>query len=283
MICPNCKAQLPENDDPYCAYCGAPIPRPAPEPAPRPAPEPAPRPADNPANDPANDPARRTTGPKDPGQGRLVTAAVISSVIALVAVVGLAIVVIQPFDKTVPEGSDAILTPPVADYPDDGGNGTDGGNSDGENGGGNTSTGGNGVDPSTIIGVGEKIGADGTIDTDDGGNTGDDGNDDGGTGTTVEGGTYVLADSDSHRYTTDELDGLSNWELYIARNEIYARHGRQFRNDDLARYFSAQSWYEPMYAPDDFDARQDSILSDVERDNAQTILALEQARGSEYI
>lgn len=94
---------------------------------------------------------------------------------------------------------------------------------------------------------------------------------------------YVLPDSSSHRYSADELSYLSNWELYIARNEIYARHGRTFNNDDLQRYFDAQPWYTPYYSPEDFDAQSGSILSEVERNNATTILSVERERGSEYI
>lgn len=98
--------------------------------------------------------------------------------------------------------------------------------------------------------------------------------------TTSSGGTYVLADSASHLYTTSELSGLSNWELYIARNEIYARHGRMFQKEDLQNYFNAQSWYTPLYSPSDFDS---SLLNSTEQQNAATILALEKSRGSEYI
>ena len=89
---------------------------------------------------------------------------------------------------------------------------------------------------------------------------------------------YILPYSATYEYSTSEISHLSDWELYLARNEIYARHGREFRNDDLVRYFGDKSWYTPIYSPDDFDARVDSFLS-----YTATILALEQARGSAYI
>ena len=94
---------------------------------------------------------------------------------------------------------------------------------------------------------------------------------------------YILPYSATYEYSTSEISHLSDWELYLARNEIYARHGREFRNDDLVRYFGDKSWYTPIYSPDDFDARVDSFLSYTEQRNAATILALEQARGSAYI
>lgn len=91
---------------------------------------------------------------------------------------------------------------------------------------------------------------------------------------------YVLPYSDSRYYDRSDLDGMSNWDLYIARNEIYARHGRMFRNDDLQYYFNRQSWYTPVYAPDEFD---DSRLNDAERSNAATMLSIEKDRGSSYV
>lgn len=34
-------------------------------------------------------------------------------------------------------------------------------------------------------------------------------------------GGYVLPDSSTYLYTADELSGMSDWELYLARNEIF--------------------------------------------------------------
>lgn len=93
-------------------------------------------------------------------------------------------------------------------------------------------------------------------------------------------GDYVLADSDTRLYTADELSSYSNWELYIARNEIYARHGRGFNNQDLQDYFNSKSWYKQTSTPEDFD---ESVLSSIERQNADTIKSVEEERGSEYL
>jgi hypothetical protein len=91
---------------------------------------------------------------------------------------------------------------------------------------------------------------------------------------------YVLPDSATHSYSADELQGLSDWELYVARNEIYARYGRQFRNSDLQEYFGAQPWYHGTIAPDSFD---ESVLNEVERANISTMYEIEKARGSQYL
>lgn len=103
----------------------------------------------------------------------------------------------------------------------------------------------------------------------------------GGGSTTPSSGSYVLPDSSTRLYSASELQGLSNWDLYIARNEIYARHGRMFQKDDLQSYFNGQSWYTPRYSPEQFDSM--GLLNSTEQQNAATILSIEQSRGSEYL
>ncbi|HYH82372.1 MAG TPA: YARHG domain-containing protein [Longimicrobium sp.] len=80
----------------------------------------------------------------------------------------------------------------------------------------------------------------------------------------------------SQRYlSTTELEGYSNWQLSIARNEIYARHGRRFRRADLQRHFDAQPWYRPVYGPDEF---TDAQLNAFERYNANLIADYQRQR-----
>ena len=47
--------------------------------------------------------------------------------------------------------------------------------------------------------------------------------------------------------TQDDLENLLKHELYIMRNEIYARHGLIFQNKKLKKYFDKQPWYKPRY------------------------------------
>ena len=94
-------------------------------------------------------------------------------------------------------------------------------------------------------------------------------------------GGYILFDSDSYYYKTSQLEYLSNYELYLARNEIYARHGRIFNNEDLQHYFGSKSWYTPKIAPEDFDDA--TMLNDYEKSNRDTIRDLEQSRNSPYL
>ena len=93
---------------------------------------------------------------------------------------------------------------------------------------------------------------------------------------------YVLADSDSRYYTESELNAMSLKDLYYARNEIYARHGRGFKNADLTSYFQDKSWYEERYSPDEFDAMS-SPLNEYEKKNADLMLEVEKRRNSSYL
>lgn len=86
---------------------------------------------------------------------------------------------------------------------------------------------------------------------------------------------YVLPESATHLYSEAEVSGLSEWDLSIARNEIYARHGRGFADQELAAYFAGQSWYRQQYTPEQFDALSPSPLNDVERANAALLLKVE--------
>ncbi|MCR5222329.1 MAG: YARHG domain-containing protein [Lachnospiraceae bacterium] len=60
---------------------------------------------------------------------------------------------------------------------------------------------------------------------------------------------YIISDSDSRKLTDYDLSGLNAWELRIARNEIYARHGRMFKDKELQDYFDGQSWYYGTISP----------------------------------
>ncbi len=91
---------------------------------------------------------------------------------------------------------------------------------------------------------------------------------------------YVLPDSDTHLYTRDELESLSDQQLFYARNEIYARHGRGFDSDELQTYFNSKSWYTRRYDPADF---PDSLLNSTEKANAGLMLEIEKDRNSPYV
>ncbi len=56
---------------------------------------------------------------------------------------------------------------------------------------------------------------------------------------------YILPDADTRVYPLKELKKLSKNKLRLARNEIYARHGYIFNDEELSVYFLGKSWYVP--------------------------------------
>jgi len=89
-------------------------------------------------------------------------------------------------------------------------------------------------------------------------------------------GDYVIPDSDTKEYTEDDIRalGLSKDELRIARNEIYARHGREFTSKDLKEYFGAKSWYNPTIPASKF---SDNDLTPTELHNKEAIAKVEKS------
>lgn len=87
---------------------------------------------------------------------------------------------------------------------------------------------------------------------------------------------YIFANSDTELLTKSDLEGLTADECKIARNEIYARHGRKFKDEELQAYFDACEWYEGTIDPDDF---QESDLSDIEIANKDLIVSYEEEKG----
>lgn len=88
---------------------------------------------------------------------------------------------------------------------------------------------------------------------------------------------YILPESSTRAYEAWELEGLSDHDLFIARNEIYARHGYVFEGGELSEYFASKSWY---LASDVFN---EADITEIERQNVSTILSIEQQRGSTYV
>ena len=83
---------------------------------------------------------------------------------------------------------------------------------------------------------------------------------------------YILPNSDSEYLTKEDLEDLTSEELRLARNEIYARHGRRFNDATLQSYFDACSWYNGTIDPDDF---SENVLNQYEKKNLDKIVNYE--------
>lgn len=87
---------------------------------------------------------------------------------------------------------------------------------------------------------------------------------------------FVLPDSDRRLVTENDLENLSPLECRIARNEIYARRGRLFADEQLQNYFDVCTWYRGEISGEDFSL---DMLSDIERENTEFISAYEEKMG----
>lgn len=81
-------------------------------------------------------------------------------------------------------------------------------------------------------------------------------------------GDYLIPDSDSRYVTEADLQNLSWQQCTLARNEIYARHGRKFLTKEISDYFNSKSWYHGTIEPDAF---SEAFLSEIERANVNYI------------
>lgn len=75
---------------------------------------------------------------------------------------------------------------------------------------------------------------------------------------------YILPESNIRYLDRTDLQNLNSAELRLARNEIYARHGRIFADEELRNYFSSKAWYEGRLTQEEF---QDNVFNDYETQN----------------
>ena len=54
---------------------------------------------------------------------------------------------------------------------------------------------------------------------------------------------YIIPESDTRKIEKSEIENLTLDELNKAYNEIFARHGHEFKNAELKEYFNSMSWY----------------------------------------
>jgi len=87
---------------------------------------------------------------------------------------------------------------------------------------------------------------------------------------------YILMDSNSRYISKSELYNLTQQELKLARNELYARYGYIFESEDLRLYFTSKSWYTPLVSKKNFN---EDVLNDYEKSNRDMIVEYEKEKG----
>lgn len=66
-------------------------------------------------------------------------------------------------------------------------------------------------------------------------------------------GGFIFPNSDSSYLSNTQVSALSDDDLQLAINEIYARRGRIFKDAGLNAYFNSQSWYDGKYTAEEFE------------------------------
>lgn len=63
---------------------------------------------------------------------------------------------------------------------------------------------------------------------------------------------FIFPDSNKRFLQEAEMANMTLQELNYARNEIYARLGRDFNSTELKNYFGSKNWYRVIYTPEQF-------------------------------
>lgn len=78
--------------------------------------------------------------------------------------------------------------------------------------------------------------------------------------------------TDMKYYKSDDFENVPLLIIHLAKNEIYARHGYIFKNEDLSNYFLGQLWYKPSSIPEDFD---NSVFNEYEKSNLKLLAGMD--------
>ena len=73
-------------------------------------------------------------------------------------------------------------------------------------------------------------------------------------------------------YTKENFENEPKLVIHLAKNEIYARHGYIFKNEDLYNYFMGCVWYNPTCKAEDFD---ESVLNEYEKANLEILASMD--------
>ncbi|MBR3293739.1 MAG: YARHG domain-containing protein [Oscillospiraceae bacterium] len=94
-------------------------------------------------------------------------------------------------------------------------------------------------------------------------------------------GEYLIPESHTRYITDADLKDLTHQQCTLARNEIFARHGRIFSTPEIARYFESKSWYKGTISAANF---SENVFNEFEKANVAFIINYEASHwgGSYY-
>lgn len=81
--------------------------------------------------------------------------------------------------------------------------------------------------------------------------------------------------TDTKYYSKEDFQDVPPLIIHLAKNEIYARHGYIFKDENLNNYFKGQLWYIPLMSAEEFD---DSIFNEYERENLKLLTEIDNYR-----
>lgn len=90
---------------------------------------------------------------------------------------------------------------------------------------------------------------------------------------------YVFPNSDKELLTQDKISSLNDWQLIIAKNELFARYKLKFSNKELNSHFSSKSWY----SIDENVTATTITLNEIENTNLNLLLAEENKRSTNVL
>lgn len=92
---------------------------------------------------------------------------------------------------------------------------------------------------------------------------------------------YLLEDSDCRYISKEELYDFDEWECRLARNELYARHGRIFDTPEVQEYFESKDWYHGSIYSDEWNSGKgdNKYFNDYEIANRDLIVKYEKEMG----
>lgn len=90
---------------------------------------------------------------------------------------------------------------------------------------------------------------------------------------------YIWPDLSDPGLELEMLYRCNQTDLMIARNQLFAKYGREFTDSFLKALFSQKNWYEPSMQGSSFDEKVQELLTDTEKANLEAVLAREEEYG----
>ena len=84
----------------------------------------------------------------------------------------------------------------------------------------------------------------------------------------------IFPESNARYLDAIDVEDMDAYTVRLGLNEIYARHGRTFKDANLQNYFNSQPWYTPVYTPEEFNAIENSVFNAYEKANVKFLADL---------